>query len=299
MGQACAVTPEAVGLVLVSALLHAVWSALIKDSRDPLGFNLLLGLPFLPVALAMAVSVDLASVPRAAWGWLAVSSVIHAAYIYWMARALERAPLSAVYPIMRSTPAFLPLVAIPILGESLSPAGALGIATVVAGMWLVHTEGRTGLGLLRAPGTGFAYGVLAATVAYSVTDKAAMVALHGAVWEEPVPRAPLYFVLLVTGHTILFAPLALRRVGLRRLAAQGRTEWRRALLAAAGSMASYTLILEALRLAPVSYVAAVRQSSVLFAVALGAAWLRERPSRARVSGAVLTVAGVALVSLAG
>ena len=57
------------------------------------------------------------------------------------------------------------------------------------------------------------------------------------------------------------------------------------------------LILEAMRTAPVSYVVAVRQSSVLFAVALGVFFLRERPGRVRVIGILATLAGVALISL--
>ena len=122
--------PEALGLVLVSALLHAVWTALIKESRDPLAFNLLQALPFLPFALALLASLDPGSLPRDVWWLLLASSVIHAGYVFWMARALERAELSLVYPIMRSTPAFLPLVAVPLLGESLSLQGATGIAVV-------------------------------------------------------------------------------------------------------------------------------------------------------------------------
>jgi uncharacterized membrane protein len=63
------------------------------------------------------------------------------------------------------------------------------------------------------------------------------------------------------------------------------------------SLASYSLVLEVLRTAQASYVVAVRQSSVLFAVALSWVWLGERPSRARVLGSVVIFAGVALVGL--
>jgi len=290
--------PEALGLVLVSALLHAVWTALIKESRDPLAFNLLQALPFLPFALALLASLDPGSLPRDVWWLLLASSVIHAGYVFWMARALERAELSLVYPIMRSTPAFLPLVAVPLLGESLSLQGAAGIAVVMVGMWLLHARGEPRRRRFRGPGIGYAWLVLLATVAYSLTDKAAMARLSGADWNEPLPRSLAYFLLLGLGHSACVAPFVLRRASPRALLAQGRAEWRRILLAACGTTASYTLILEALRSAPVSYVATVRQASVLFAVAIGWLWLKERPDRARLAGAALTVAGVALVSLA-
>jgi uncharacterized membrane protein len=292
------VTPETLALVLISALLHAVWTALIKDSRDPLAFNLLQTLPFVPLVLAALARVDLHAVPVEAWRMLAVSSGVHAAYVFWMARALERADLSVVYPIMRSTPAFLPLVAVPLLGERLSAQGVAGIAVVVAGMWLVHTRGQVSWASFVRPGTGHAYLVLLATVAYSLTDKAGMRALDGADWHEPVPRALFYFLALGVGHGTCVAPFVLRRTGPRARWGPARAAWRGILLAALGTTASYTLVLEALRRAPVSYVAAVRQSSVLFAVAIGALWLKEVPTRLGVVGALLTVIRVALVSFA-
>lgn len=291
-------TPETLGLVLLSALLHAVWTALIKDSRDPLAFNLLHALPFVPIVAGLTFVMDLSTVPAAAWRMIAVSSVIHAAYVFWMGRALARAELSVVYPIMRSTPAFLPLVAVPLLGERISWLGAAGIAVVVVGMWLVHTRGRARWTSFVQPGTGFAYLVLLTTVGYSLTDKAAMQALSGAIWTAPLPRAVFYFIAIGVGHAMLVAPFVLRRTSARALLAQGRAEWRRILLAGGGSMASYSLILEAFRSAPASYVVTVRQASVLFAVAIGAFWFREVPGRARVVGAVLTVLGVVLVSFA-
>jgi drug/metabolite transporter (DMT)-like permease len=58
-------------------------------------------------------------------------------------------------------------------------------------------------------------------------------------------------------------------------------------------------VLQALATAPASYVVAVRQASVLFALLLGVLRLRERPGRPRVLGALATVAGVALIALYG
>jgi drug/metabolite transporter (DMT)-like permease len=91
----------------------------------------------------------------------------------------------------------------------------------------------------------------------------------------------------------------LRRRGGRAVLTAARREWGRATLAALVSFASYTLILKAFETAPVSYVVAARQTSVLFAVVFGVIWLRERPGRARIVGAAVTVLGVALIALAG
>jgi drug/metabolite transporter (DMT)-like permease len=223
----------------------------------------------------------------------------HALYLYWMSRAYEHGDLSLVYPIARSTPAFLPLVAVPLFGEELRPIGALGIAAVVAGMWLVHLGPQFERQSLTGLATRYALLTLLSTVAYSLLDKAAMTRLAASAWPSPVSRAVTYSVLLQVSHTIAFAPLFFRARDLVALRAAAREQIVRAAGAAVISFVGYALILRAFETAVASYVVAVRQSSVLFAVALGALWLRERPSRPRVLGAVATVIGVALIALFG
>jgi drug/metabolite transporter (DMT)-like permease len=285
------------GLVLLSAFLHAVWSAAIKRSRDPLAFNLVQKGFFAIGLVACLAGFRLAEVPLEVWRIVAITGVAHGLYFYWMSRAFEGGDLSLVYPIVRSTPAFLPFFAVAFFGESVSLPGALGIGIVVAGMWLVHSQGDLRLRALVAPGTGYAYLTLLATVAYSLADKRAMAHLTQAPWSGPVPRSLVYFFLITGANALIFVPLAARRVRFSLLREVARDEWPRAAAAVLVSLAGYTLILEAYRRAPASYVVAVRQVSVLFAVAIGAFWLHERPGRARVIGALATVAGVALIAL--
>jgi drug/metabolite transporter (DMT)-like permease len=290
-------SPLDLAFVLLSALLHAVWSVSIKSSGDPLCFNLLQSWP-VPILLgALLPFVDLAEVPAAAWQLLAATGVVHALYLYWMSRAFEHGDLSLVYPIARSTPAFLPLVSFPLLGEVPSVPGAIGIAVVVAGVWLVHGVRRWRLELLWEPAARFAFLTLAATVAYSMIDKAAMLELAHAPWSSPVPRAIVYSLLLSTAHALCFAPLVLGARGVAALRRTARREIGKVTAATFISFAGYTLILKAMESALVSYVVAVRQSSVLFALVLGAWLLRERPTRERVIGASATVLGVALIAL--
>jgi uncharacterized membrane protein len=318
------------GLVLFSALLHALWSLAIKGSRSPLGFNVLQLVPTAIAACALPWLVPLAELPGSIWALAAGTGVAHGLYFYWLSRALAAGQLSIVYPIARSAPAFVPLVAVPLLGEPVSAGGALGIAVVVAGMWAVQVEagaaaGRVAPGpldhrtgpldhrtgqvapgppdrptgwrrLLVAPGAGWAWLTLAASVGYSLVDKMAMARLGELPWRGAVPPAIAWYLILCTSGMVVFVPLALRHVRPRALAEQARHEWRTALLAAAVGLVGYGLILHALRTAPVSYVVAVRQASVLFAVALGVLRLRERPTRLRLVGALATVLGVALVA---
>jgi drug/metabolite transporter (DMT)-like permease len=274
-----------------------VWSASIKGSAQPLAFNLLQGALSLALLLALLPSFRPQEVPPPVWRLLAATSVVHGFYLYWMSRAFERADLSVAYPIVRSTPALLPFLAFLWLGERVSLGGGLGIAVTVAGVWLVHTQGELRWRALVAPGLGFAYLTLLTTVAYSLLDKRAMALLEAAPWAGPLPRPLAYFALLTAGHTFVYALLAARRVPRAALRDSWRRERGRAALAIAVGFAGYGLILEAYRRAPASYVVAVRQVSVLFAVAISARFLGEQPTRARVAGAFATVVGVALIAL--
>jgi drug/metabolite transporter (DMT)-like permease len=286
-------------MVLASALLHASWSAAIKGARNPLAFNALQALLSAVLGLAALGWSGLPTLPRTIWGLAAGTFLAHALYYYWMSRALERADLTLAYPIIRSTPALLPLIAVPLLGESVSPVGGIGIAIVVLGVWGVYGGAGGGWrGALR-PELRFSWLTLIATVAYSLTDKAAMAGLEALPWSVALPRTLTWFCLLSVGSSALFLPLAARRVTRADFVAALRRDSGRALASVAASTVGYGLILQAYQTAPASYVVAVRQTSVLFAVGIAMFFLREQPSRRRVLGATATVLGVAAIALEG
>jgi drug/metabolite transporter (DMT)-like permease len=286
------------GIVLLSGLLHAIWSVAIKSSRDPLAFNILQAAIGLPIGIALLFTIDLSGVPQALWLVLGAAAVAHTLYMYWMSRAYQEADLSLVYPIARSTPAFLPFLAVPLLHETIDLPGILGILVVVAGMWLVQTGGKVRWHAFVEQGTVYAYLTLAATVAYGLTDKTAMMQLNAESWPSAVPRAIVYFILMSTAHWILFIPLAAFYTKREIFMSTAQNEIPRACAALLFSFASYGLILQALTTTPVSYVVAVRQSSVIFVLGMSILWLDERPGWVRVSGALATVIGVALIGFA-
>lgn len=285
-------------MVLASALLHASWSAAIKGTRSPLAFNVVQKLGMIAVGLALLPFFELGDLSPRAWAALAATGVAHGLYLWFLGESLERADLTLAYPVIRSTPAFLPFVAVPLLGESLTPIGVSGIFVVVGGIWLVHGEG--GLrAVLRMPGVGFAWLTLATTVGYSLTDKAGMAALDAGAWSGPLPPALAWFALLSIAGGFVFLPIALRAVPREDLRHAFRNEWARAAGAVVIGLLGYGLILEAFRTAPASYVVAVRQTSVLFAIAIAIVLLGEHPGSRRIAGAAATVVGVALIAWGG
>jgi drug/metabolite transporter (DMT)-like permease len=288
-----------IAMVLFSALLHATWNTAAKGSRSPAGYLLAAGLTSAVLGLPVLFAFSLAEVPAAVWGLIAGTAITHALYAFWLSSAYKHGALTLVYPISRTTPAFMPLVAVPLLGESLTLAGGLGIALVVLGMWLVQTDGRLRREDLASRGAGFAYLTLLSTVAYSLFDKQAMALLNGAEWSGLAPRSVAYFYFLEVLPLPLFWLLARRDAPLSVVRAILREERAQVAGGVVAGFVSYVLILEALRTASVSYVVAARQASVVFVVLFGIAWLRERPGPVRLAGVAATIAGVVLIALRG
>ncbi len=282
-------------MVMASALLHAGWGAAIKGSRDPLAFNVAQGLLTLLVGVALIPWAGLGAIPTPVWAVLGATGVAHGAYWYGLSRSLTETDLSLAYPIIRSTPAFLPWIAVPLLGERITWIGGLGVAVVVLGIWTLRGSGS----LHKPERLGLAYFTLATTVAYSLLDKQAMVLISAGPWTSPLPRSLVLYFLIGAVGTLGFLPLAAHRVTPRSLLTTLRRELPGILGAALIGVIGYGLILEAYRTAPASYVVAVRQLSVLFAVAIAVLVLGERASRRRVLGAAATVVGVALIALRG
>jgi drug/metabolite transporter (DMT)-like permease len=241
------VTPRELSLVLLSALLHALWNLSAKGSQNPVAFALLLRTTMACMLMTVLPFFELRDVPSEVWWIIGGSTIVHTFYLYCLSKGYQSGDLSLVYPIARSTPAFVPLAAAPLLGERISPLGALGIAVVVAGIWLVHAEGWRWRNLAH-PGLKYALLTLAATVGYSLLDKHGMETFAEAVWSGPAPRALAFLVLLEAAGVPLFFPLALREVGAAGLRRAIRVEFWSVARAALAATASYALILEALGL---------------------------------------------------
>lgn len=293
----------AVILILLSALFHVGWNLLTKSSADPRVFSLLKGALMATASLVVLPFMPLGPVLVEIWDYVLVSGIIHAVYILALSSAYETGDLSYVYPIARSAPAFVPIAAVLLLGEFISPSGAAGIAIVVVSVFALQFRDAPGtelgrlLGALRSKEGVWALVTLCAVVAYSLVDKAGMVALRRV---EEIPagmRGPVYFLLeaFVT-YAILWSSLGVRCwSSARRVLSK---EWPRVVLAAVGTMASYSLVLHVMQTEPVSYIVALRQSSVLLAVLVGWFFLKEPYGKLRVAAGTAIVVGLVLVATA-
>jgi drug/metabolite transporter (DMT)-like permease len=278
------VSTEVMLLVLLGAALHATWNALVKSGADKL----------LDTALVVAGSATLAvaaipflPIPAAAsWPMLLASAVIHLVYFALVAAAYRAGDMSLAYPLMRGTPPLaVAILAALLLGETLRPLGWLGVALVCGGV-LVMAVRRGARAHAATVGVALANAAIIAT--YTLVDGVGA-RLSGA------PVAYTLWAFLLTA--LVFLPfVAWRRPG--ELAGHLRTRWRIGLGAGGCTLGSYALALWAMTQAPIAAVAALRETSILFGVAIATLVLRERPTPARWAGAALIAAGAAALRLA-
>ena len=288
----------ALALVILAGLIHASWNIAAKKAGGDVRFAAFSGIVLLvfwaPVGLWFAVQ----EVPR--WGlteWLFIlaTGLLHTGYFIVLLRGYRKADLTVVYPLARgSGPLLTSLVAILLLGEQISALGALGIAGVVGGVFLI----AGGPALWRASHDparrlrvrkGLLYGLLTGVfiAAYTVVDGYAVKFL----FMSPILVDYLGNVV----RLVLMAPVLLRDIPGSTL--MWRTQWKYAAVVGIAAPVSYVLVLYAMQVAPMSHVAPAREVSMLFAALIGGQLLGEGDRLPRLAGAALIAAGVMLLAL--
>ena len=271
--------------VLGAGLLHAGWNALLKRAKggDPM-------LDTAAVVVGSAVwsilALPLAGLPDpAAWKFMAVSSLIHYAYYVTLSNAYRTGDLSFAYPIMRGTaPLITTLLGIVFLSELPSTKLAIGILLICAGIVSIAFVRRE-----RHPPEALRWALANAAIiaVYTLIDGAGVRA-------SGRPFAYVSWLLALEGLPYL-AWLLWRR-GRAAVTYVARSH-RLAIVGGLGSLAAYAIVLWAMTLAPVAAVAALRETSVLFAAVIGAVWLKEGFGVMRLVGAASVVAGIAALKL--
>jgi len=272
-----------VGAVLFGALLHASWNALVKSSSDKdldMAVIHLIG-SFLGIPL-----VALAGWPvAAAWPYIAASVVVHIGYYLALTGAYRHGELGLTYPLMRGVaPLLVALSATFTLGETLSPLAWAGVLGISCGVLVLGLNAHA----LKVPkAVGFALTNAVIIAIYTVIDGLGVRASGNA-----LQYVATLFLLDGWPFALLMFATRGRAVGI-----YARHRWPVATLGACASLGSYGIALWAMTRAPVATVAALRETSVLFAVLLGAWFLKEAFTPRRVVGACVIVAGVMALRL--
>lgn len=270
-------------LALAAAVMHAGWNLLVKQGGDD-RFLLLWGQFSIAAVLCIPIVVAFGGVPRIAWTWIVVSGVAHLPYCLLLAKAYNHGDFSVVYPIARGGGAMLAAIGgVLFLTDRISLPSALGIGVVVIGLVFLAGPFNSAnkVSVLAALGVACTIGV------YSVSDAKGIRA----------STTVLYALATHIGTAVTTTTYALatgRRHDMQRVI---ETHWRRLTLAAIASTVTYTLVQLAFKRAPVGYVTALRESSVVLASFIGWRRLKEPVGTRRVGATLLVVAGMVMVVL--
>jgi drug/metabolite transporter (DMT)-like permease len=266
--------------------MHASWNALVKSRGDTFlstvlvvaGGGLLgaLALPFLP-----------APAP-ASWPFIAASSLMQVAYYALLVETYRSGEMSHAYPLMRgSAPLLVAIAGGPLTGEHLGTLQWLAVGLICGGILAIYATARTTAASARRT-TIFALMTACVIASYTMIDGAG-------VRRSSAPAAYTIWIFLLSGLGALAWAAVARGRELPRFA---RANPMLGVVGGVATLGSYGIALWAMTLAPVAAVAALRETSILFATAIAALVLRERVGPARLSAVALVACGAVAMRLA-
>jgi len=278
--------PGVLSLVLLAAVLHASWNALVKTGSDRLVVTtLVMTAASLPCAVALFYlpPLDAAAVP-----FLLISIAVHFLYYGFLLGAYHHGDLSQVYPIARgAAPALVALAAWVFAGEALSTAEMTGVLVVSLGIMSLSWRRGLRLGDGEAKAIGFALLTALSIAVYLLADGLGVRrggnALSYICWLFAIEGLPL------------LAFTCWRRRG--RIRAAFMPHLSRGLLGGAVATVSYGIAIWAMGQAAMAHVVALRETSVIFAAAIGALALKEPFGRTRIAAATVVASGAVILNL--
>ncbi len=274
-------------IVLAAAAMHAGWNAIAKTGADPFISICLIGifgglatmtlLPFLPLP------------SRELWVWIIGSAVIHTGYKLFLIQAYKAGDLSQVYPLARGTaPLIVALISISLLDETLGNSQIAGILVLVSGIWLMAIRGSASPGRLDGRGgldrkaVFFAITTSMFIATYTIID-----GLAGRI--APTVLSFLAYMTSLDGILMAIAFLSVRGVSNLH---QIIPFWRQGLIGGIMSNTAFALSIWAMKSAPIALVAALRETSIIFAVLIARVVLKETMTRWRIASALLIATGI-------
>lgn len=282
-------------LALTSAFLHPFWNLLVKDSAYGQGafLNCIIASLILAGVQALLLGIDLSSGLQV-WPLLLIAAAGEVLFGITLLATYSRGDLSVYYPIIRSSPLFIVIVGVSLLGHRYGATLLLGIGLVVVGAFFLQYHGTRRL--LHDPRTLIV--ALLAMMSVGIYSLADAVALR-----EIDPAVRLFWVELIVAPS-LAVWYALRRPHERSALVHLFGGWRatpwRFLAIGVLAYVSYFLVLVAYKLGGnVAAVTSLRQASIPVSVLLAAYYLRETSLLRRMLWSLVLAAGIVVIIAAG
>ena len=274
------------GVVLLSALLHACWNAVVKTDSDRL---VSMGLVMVSGSIIGLLAVPFLPLPDpASWKWLLISIAIHNFYYFFLLNAYAHGDLSHVYPIARgSGPLLVAIFSGALVGEHLTGfefGGVFLVSVGIASLALAKglPRGEEWRPTLYALATGVT--IAAYTVADGLGVRASGHAISYIAWLN-----------ILEGPWVMVLAIWLRGP---KIVDHLRKYWWRGAGGGAVATVGYGLAIWALSVGGMAHVAALRETSVLWGSLIGTVVLGESFGYRRVLAAMTVVAGLLLMHLA-
>ncbi|MGA0117576.1 MAG: EamA family transporter [Ilumatobacteraceae bacterium] len=267
-------------LALAAAVLHAAWNLWVKQSGDR--WIALWGQTFAGAIVSGTILLFTGWPTHLVWWPVIASAAIHVAYVASLAHAYNVGDFSVTYPIARGTGALLAAIAgVLFVNDSFSTLSAIGIAIAIVGIYVL--AGRADIQHVRA-------GLMVAVTigAYSVVDG----------YGSRETGGNLYPLVLFLGVGTFLTVAGIIQGQSSNMMHAMRTRAHKFVLAGSASVLTYWMVLLAMQRAPVGYVTALRESSVVIVALVGTRYLGESDAKRRITAAGIVVAGL-VVLIAG
>lgn len=263
------------GFVLLAAVLHATWNAMLHGNRDRFlsmtwmstctGLVSVIAIPFLPMPAAPA------------FPYIIASGLVHIVYSVSLVYAYRSGDLGETYPIARgSSPLLVALGALLFAREHIGLLPMAGVLLVSGGIVSLALE----RGRVSTRGAAAAFLTGATIAVYTVIDGMGVRVAGSAAGYTAWMFAffllmPLVFI-SVRGVAALRTPLA----DIGRSAGGGMV-----------SIAAYGIVIWAMQFGSMGAVSALRETSVVFAALIGRMFLNERLTFRRITACCVIAAG--------
>jgi len=278
-------SPSIVFAVLIAALLHAVWNALVKVSGDRL---VTMGITAATAAIMATPLLFVFPLPAAqSWIYLLLSVVLHAAYMLLLVKSYSHGDFVQIYPVARgSAPLLTGLLGFILLKEKLTPTEISGMFFIVAGIFALALERIGGVAQMSRPALFYSLLTGLCITGYSLVDGVGA-RLSGS------SHGFIVWMFFLDGLVIPVIAL-LRRKNMVRSTI--KMAWKPGVAVAIISSAAYWIVIWAYSQERIAPIAALRETSVLFALLISAFILKETINAKRLGVILMMVSGVALLA---
>ena len=267
-------------LILVSALCHAVWSAIIKSSKNPLSLMGITSVLEVTIFLPLTFTVPFPTLE--VWYFLIATVIIHVFYRLNVIYSYRYGDLSYIYPISRgSSCLFVAIISILFLSSDISVTGFVGILIVCIGLFLISYSKNLSFNF-----RGFALAISTAILitAYTLVDGVGVrLSENGFSY--------IYWLFTLNGIPLLIIGL-ISKDGLRK---RETYTFRSGIAAGVFATSSYAIVVWSMQFIEIAYVSSIREISIVFAAIIGMLFLFEKNAKSRIIPSILIVSGISVV----